>query len=112
MSLGHQDPDHPIIEHPWKYSIVGLAFFRTLDNTEEAYIDLTLQSGSIIRRLRFFSPQDIYFENGFPESPGLCIRDVSKRGMENLRIQVDDFEAGPGGIHFWARDVVDLDEIN
>ena len=88
---------------------MGLAFRRQLDRSEEAYLDLTLQKGLEVRRLRFFSPQDIRLEEGFPESPGLYITDVSGRGMEGIRIRVDDFEAGGGGLGFWARDVIDLD---
>jgi hypothetical protein len=110
MPSERQDPDLPILDHPWEYSIVGLVFHRTLDSSTEAYLDLTLQRASDTRRFRFFSPQNIRLEDGFPESPGLCFLDVSRRGMEGIRVHVDDFEAGGGGLRFWARDVVDLDD--
>lgn len=110
MSSERQDPDLPILERSWEYSIVGLAFRRSLDGSDEAYLDLTLQRGSDVRRFRFFSPQDIRLEDGFPAAPGLCFLDVSRRGMEGIRVRVDDYEAGGGGLRFWARDVIDLDE--
>ena len=110
MPSERKDPDLPILDRPWDYSIVGLVFFRALDSSEESYLDLTLQRGSDTRRFRFFSPQGIRLEDGFPASPGLCFLDVSRRGMEGIRVRVDDFEAGGGGLHFWARNVIDLDE--
>jgi hypothetical protein len=110
MSAERMDSDLPILDRPWEYSIVGLVFRRTLDHSEEAYIDLTLQRGSEVRRFRFFSPQDITLKQGFPNAPGLCFLDVSKRGMEGIRVHVADFENGGGGVHFYAREAVDLDK--
>lgn len=80
-----------------------------MDPSGEAYLDLTLQKGPEVRRLRFLNPQSLRIEKGFPESPGLFIADISGRQLEGLRIEVGDFENGGGGIYFWAKDVVDLD---
>ena len=110
MRSKQKDLDHPILEKPWEYSIVGVDFRRTLDNSAESFIDLVLERDSVIRRLRFFRPVDIRLDEGFPASPGLCILDVSTHGLEGIRVRVEDFEASGGGLRFWARDVVDLDE--
>lgn len=106
------DPNHPILADAWDYRIVGLCFYRTLDGSEESYLDLTVQKGAVVRRLRFFNPQDIRIEEGFPQSCGLSVIDVRARGMEGVRVQVTDFEAHGGGVRFWARDVTDLDKTD
>ena len=103
------DPDHPIIEHPFRYRVVGFCFHRTLDDSEESYIDLSLQHGQVVRRLRFFSPQDVSIEEGFPNGAGMYIADVRQRGLAQLGVRVGYFAASPGAIQFWARTVIDLD---
>lgn len=103
------DSDHPIIEYPFKYRVVGFCFHRTLDDSEESYLDLSLQREQIVRRLRFFSPRDISIEEGFPHGAGMYIADVRQRGLDGLGVRVDDSESSRGAIRFWARAVVDLD---
>jgi hypothetical protein len=103
------DPDHPIIERPWEYEIVGFSYHRGTDSWTDSNIDITLQKGSRCRRLRFLGPRDLEITEGFPNSSGLCILDVSKRQLEGLGIRVADFEAFGGCPTFWAREVVDLD---
>ena len=103
------DPDHPIIERPFEYRVVGFFFHRTLDDSEEAYLDLSLQREQVVRRLRFFSPRDISIEEGFPHGAGMYIADVRQRGLDGLGVQVGDFEASGDAIRFWARTVIDLD---
>ena len=103
------DPDHPIIKHPFRYRVVGFCFHRTLDDSEESYLDLTLQHEQVVRRLRFLSPQDISVEEGFPHGAGMYISDVRQRGLDQLGVRVGDFEAMGGAIRFWARTVIDLD---
>ncbi len=102
-----QGKDHSIIESPWKYKIVGFNFQQNLQNKFEPYIDLTLQKDEEVRRLRFLSPKIIELKS-FPETYGLCILDVSDRGME-CKVEVTDFEEGR--IHFFSRKVIDLDKI-
>ena len=107
-----EDPDHPILDHPWEYEIVGFSYFRPDDGTER-YIDLTLRKDQVVRRLRFFGPQDIEIEKGFPSpTGGMYFSDVSARGLEGLGVRVADFEASPGAVRFWARAVIDLESVN
>ena len=104
-----QDPEHPIIEKPWRYDIVSLHFHAGLDGTEP-YIDLHLSLNADHRRLRFWSPQDIELEKGFfYATRGMVILDVSGRGLDQLSVRVADFEGSTGAITFLARDVVDMD---
>jgi hypothetical protein len=103
------DPDHPIIERPWEYEIVGLCYHNERDSAPEPYIDLVLQNGRDRRCLRFLGPRDLEITGGFPSSSGLCILDVSRRQLEGLRVWVANFENGGGCPTFWAREVVELD---
>ena len=103
------DPDHPIVECPWEYQIVGFSYYRDPDSRAESYLDLTLQKGPRRRRLRFSGPQDLEVARGLSSSAGLCILDVSARQLDGLRVRVADFEASGGRPTFWAREVVDLD---
>ncbi len=105
-----RDPDHPIIECPWNYEIVGLSYHRDPDSWADSYIDLTLQRGPFRRRLRFLGPENLEITKGFPSSSGLCILDVSKRQLDGLGVRVANFEGSGGCPTFWARAVVDLGE--
>ena len=105
------DPPHPIIDRPHEFSIADLRYHVGLDGTEP-FIDMMLQRGSDLRRLRFFSPRQLVIDDGFPvPTSGMEILDVSKRQLGDLRVRVGDFEASHGAITFWARDVVDLDTL-
>lgn len=110
MSL-MQDPDHPILERSWEYQIFRLNFWQSEHGESESFIDLTLKKGNTLRHFRFFGPQELEIENGFPANTGgFCILDVSQRGLEGLRVRVDDFEADWGVVRFWARSVVEIGE--
>src|SRR5512143_3401839 len=101
-----EDPHHPILDRPWTWTIVGLHFEIPVDGSEP-FLDLQLQRAGEHRHLRFWSPQDLELNRGFPSAEGLVILDVSKRGLDRLNIHVDDFEQF-GGIRFWARTVQDV----
>jgi len=104
---------HPIIDRPFEYKVIGLNYKKNSDDHLRSYIDLKLQKGDIIRNLRFYGPQDLEIEKGFPEpTSGMEILDVSERQLENINVRVTDFEASPGKITFWAKSVIDLDLEN
>ncbi|MEI1280573.1 hypothetical protein V6Z05_19740 [Leptospira venezuelensis] len=98
--------DHPILNRAFEYRIVGFNFQDNLYDPEESYLTLTLQKDSEIKTLRFNMPVDIYIEKGFPlHTGGLCILDVKDRQLENINVQVADFESTSGGIYFYAKSV-------
>lgn len=106
------DPDHPIIDAPWEYEIVGFIFERSLFDEFESYIDLKIQREGVVRNLRFLSPQNLTIDSGFPSSEGLSILDVSSRQMQGINIWVYNYENSGGCPQFWARDVIDLDQVD
>ena len=109
MKAKEEDPYHPIIDRPWDYEIVLLGWSRETE-TDPSFLDLTLRKGTVLRRLRFAEPQEIEIEKGFSvKTGGLYIADVKHRGLDGITVRVSDFEASPGAIRFWARDVIDLD---
>lgn len=105
------DPHHPIIDRPWECLIAGLHYHAGLDG-DEPYLDLDLERDGLVRRLRFWSVQQLRIDDGFPHPPhGIEIFDVSRRGLDGLSVWVTDFEAVSGHLSFWAREVVDRDRL-
>ena len=104
------DPDHPIIERPWEYQLTEFHYHYDPDDRGASFIDMTLEKGEIVRRLRFWSPRSLRIEEGFPVATGgMEIKDVRRRQMQGLGVYVGDFEASSGAVNFWADEVVDLD---
>lgn len=81
------DPDHPIINKPWEFTIADL-HYHTASLGEESYIDLVLRRRTEVRRRRFWSPRQLMIEEGFPApTRGMEILDVSARGMEGVGVR-------------------------
>ncbi|MFT7676387.1 MAG: hypothetical protein ACI8QC_000358 [Planctomycetota bacterium] len=105
------DPPHPIIDHPHEYRIIDMRYY-VCSGDDEPFLDLFLRRENTVRKLRFWSPQNLEVEKGFPQpTSGMQILDVSKRQLDGLNVQVADFEASWGSITFMAREVIDLDTI-
>lgn len=106
-------PDHPIIDKPWEYDIVGFNYQVDPDNWRNSYIDVTLKKNDSIRQFCFISPQNVKIEVGFllTRTGGMEILDVSDRQLDGIKVWVNDFEASPGAITFWAYQVIDLDKL-
>ena len=103
------DLPHPILPEAWRYEIVGLRLEQEPRDAQEPYLDLTLKRGTERRVLRFWSPQNLTVEQGGPRmTHGLTIQDVRARQLDGLGVLVDDFEASPGKVSFWARHVEEL----
>src|SRR5687767_1463671 len=106
--MGDEFRHHPVLASPWEYEIVGLNYQAALD--EEPYLDLTLRRGTDVRRLRFFAPQRIELEKGFPapfSASGIAILDVSDGQLEGIGVHVSDVVTGHDcRITFWARAVI------
>jgi len=104
-----RDPDHHVLPEAWTWDIIGLNVQSAPKDGMEPYLDLTLRRGVGERQLRFWSPQQLLVEEGWPShTAGLSIQDVSYRGLEKLGVRVDDLEGSHGAISFWARAVEPL----
>jgi hypothetical protein len=108
MTPRSTDPDHPILQEAWKHELVGFQYDGLAD---EPYLDLVLRHAETkaIRRLRFLSPSEISI-NGPRMNWGLAIADVRRRQMQDIGVEVYNFENSPGFAQLYARDVVDVTE--
>lgn len=103
-------PIHPIINRPHEFDITRFDYQIDPRDFRNSFIDLTLQRGDEVRRLRFLRPRTLQIEDGFPmRTGGVIILDISDRQWEDLKVEVADFEASYGSVTFYAADVVDLD---
>ena len=102
-----EDRDHPVLPEAWHYDIVGVRIELVPNDGSEPFLDLTVRRGNDRRCLRFFSPQEIEIESGGPVNGALQILDVAGRQLDGLGVRVTDFEAAPGSLRFWARDVAE-----
>src|SRR5262245_5895529 len=97
---------HPLLPNFWEYEIIGLRLEREPRDEAEPYLDLVLRLGKERRTLRFWSPQNLQIDRGGPfANHGLTLLDISARGLEGIRVSVDDIESGSGGIYLVARSV-------
>ena len=93
----------------FKYEIIAIRLEREPIDVDEPFLDLTLRKGRERRLLRFWSPRDLEIERGGPTmTSGLMIRDIRARGLCGLGVEVDDFEASPGVVRFFARAVEEI----
>jgi hypothetical protein len=66
--------------------------------------------GSGFAGCAFFGVENLSIKDGFPHERGLTILDISKRGLDGLKVLVTDVESSHGELEFWAREVVNLNE--
>jgi hypothetical protein len=103
------DPDHQIIDAPWSWELREFVYRSDRTDWRASYIDMTLERGGCVRRLRFSAPRDLEMSRGLPNCDGMCILDVSGRQMEGISVRVANFEESYGAPTFWAASVVDTD---
>jgi len=112
MHNWNDSPLHPIIDKPHQFQILRVDYQIDPDDYRNSFIDLVLRRGQVTRRLRFLRPQNLKIEEGFPflATSGLQVLDISHRQLDDLTVEVSDFEATPGAISFYAAEVIDLDK--
>jgi len=71
---------------------------------DDHYIEVVLEKNGDHIRLRFDQPRQLVINEYFPTQSGFYISDVSSDGLEDLLIEVGDFENG--SIRFFAKSVV------
>jgi hypothetical protein len=104
-----EDPEHPILKGAWEYEIIEFSYRKPEE--AEPYLEMVLRKGTVTRRLRFYSPQDLRIEGaGFPSTMGLEILDVRARQMAGLGVRVANYENSGGVPQFWSRAVDEIFE--
>ena len=100
---------HPILACPGDCDIEDLSCHFDPIDADASYLDLVLVKGSERVHLRFHRPVNISIENGFPHATGgMIFYDRSGDGLENIGVEVGDFEALSGAIRFSAKSVTRL----
>lgn len=104
---------HTIIENPHEYEIVEFHYNCSSADILEHFIDLYLHKEGTRRELRFMGARNLKIEEGFPRpTRGMAILDTSACRLEDIGVDVSDWEASFGAITFVARSVIDLDNNN
>lgn len=97
---------HSIIHKPHEYKICDFNYHVDHEDPSESFIDMTLQKEAEIVTLRFWGPRNLKTEEGFPQpTGGMVFYDRSADGLEDIKVEVADFEASWGAVTFSARSV-------
>jgi hypothetical protein len=97
---------HPILDRPHEYDVSDFRYHVDREDPGESFIELTLQKNTDSVTLRFWQPINLKIEEGFPQSTGgMVFYDRAADGLENIKVEVADFESSWGAITFCARSV-------
>jgi hypothetical protein len=97
---------HSILLNPFEYDIVDFRFFVDQDDHGQSFIDMTLKKDADTVTLRFWRPIKLKIEEGFPiGTSGMVFYDVSDNGLEDIGVEVADFECLSGAVTFFAKSV-------
>ena len=97
---------HPILHRPHEYDISDFRYHVDSEEPSESFIELTLRKDADSVTLRFWQPIRLRIEEGFPRSTrGMVFYDRAADGLENIRVEVGDFEGSWGALTFCARSV-------
>jgi hypothetical protein len=104
--------EHSILAHPHQYDICDFHYHVDNEDRSLSFIDLSLRKDLETVVLRFWQPINLKIETGFPEATGgMVFYDVSADQMENIGVEVADFEASWGAITFLAKRVERLSRL-
>lgn len=97
---------HAILEAPHRYKIIEFRYHVDMQDPYQAFIDLSLEKNDEVVSLRFWKPTNLMIEQGFPRATGgMVFYDVSAHQLEDIGVEVADFEASNGSITFSAKSV-------
>ena len=93
-----------------QYRLTSFNYDCSSDNQEEHSIEIGFQLNNDVRKLCFEAPVRLKVEEGFPNiTSRLEIIDVSSYQLENITVQVSDFELSEGGLCFYAKRVYEIE---
>ncbi len=97
--------EHSILQSPWQYDVEDFHYHVDHNNPDKSYIDMNLKKGEVLVKLRFHRLV-LKIEVGFPNATrGMVFYDVSNDFLENIGVEVADFEASQGSVTFSAKSV-------
>ena len=99
-------PHHSILAMPHEYDIVNFRYSVNRQEPSQSFIDLSLEKDGVLVSLRFWQPVNLIIEQGFPiATAGMVFYDVSSYSLENIGVEVADFESSSGSVTFSAKSV-------
>lgn len=102
----HTQKLHPILQAPHTYELADFRYHVDKNDPAQSFIDMTLVKDADAVTLRFWQPVNLKIEAGFPcPTGGMVFYDVSADCLENIGVEVSDFEASLGAITFSAKSV-------
>lgn len=97
---------HSILYRPHEYEVSEFRYHVDQEDPSQSFIDMTLKKNAEVVMLRFWQPIKLKIEEGFPQSTsGMVFYDLSADGLENISVEVADFEASWGQVTFYAKSV-------
>ena len=103
------DKPHPIIDGPHNYQLIEFYWHLSPDDFYSTYLDLKLIKGGLTKKIRFYNPIQVQIDEGFSGNIcGMEIIDVRHQQLDNIGIEVRNFEQDPG-ITFKAKNVVEIE---
>jgi hypothetical protein len=106
-----KDPDHPILDQPWRWEIDEFAWMSEQAPLPAA-LDVRFIRDGQRRTLRFIEPQEVTIQFGgkHPIQCGdMAILDISQRQLDGLSVQVTAFGASGTPFRLYARSVREID---
>jgi hypothetical protein len=97
---------HSILDRPHEYDVSDFRYHVDREETSESFIEMTLLKNTESVTLRFWQPINLRIEEGFPRpTRGMAFYDRAADGLENIKVEVADFEGSWGAVTFCARSV-------
>jgi hypothetical protein len=97
---------HLILSRPHEYELGEFRYHVDKEDPSQSFIDMTLRKTAELVTLRFWQPINLKIEQGFPQpTGGMVFYDLSEDGLENIGVEVGDFEASLGSVTFSAKSV-------
>jgi hypothetical protein len=104
---------HAVLESPHEYELVEFRYVVDKEDFRQSFVEMRLQKDSHFVSLKFWQPTHLKIEEGFPEATGgMVFYDLSGQYLEDIRIEVTDFESNWGAITFFARDVERIEQAS
>ena len=97
---------HPILDRPHQYRVTEFKYVIDWEEPRLSFIDMRLCFNSDQVLLRFWQPVNLSIEAGFPyPTSGMVFYDRCADSLQDISIEVADFESSNGSILFSAREV-------
>lgn len=97
---------HSILHRPHEYDVSNFRYHVDRNEPSESFIEMTLQKNIESVTLRFWQRINLKVEEGFPQpSGGMVFYDCAADGLENINVEVADFDGSWGALPFCARSV-------